>query len=78
MLVDVDYFRAMRHVTLRWSAADSLLRKEVETALVQQLDETLVPPSDLGGWLTVLAFGLLLLGFVVGFVVLAYRFVMRI
>ena len=78
VLVDVDYFRSMRHVTLRWSAADSLLRKEVETELANKLSEMQMLPSDLGGWLTVLAFALLLLAFLVGSVLLAYRYAMRI
>jgi hypothetical protein len=78
VLMDVDYFRAMRHVTLRWSAADSLLRKEIEAELAQQLSETLVSPSNLGAWLTVLAFGLLGLSFLVGFGVLVYRIMTRV
>jgi hypothetical protein len=75
VLVDVDYFRTMRHITLRWSAADSLLRREVEAELAQQLRDTLVPPSDLGAWLTILAFALLALSFLIGFGVLLYRLV---
>jgi hypothetical protein len=78
VLLRVDYFRAMRHVTLRWSAANSLLRKELEDELAHQLSETIVPPSDVGGWLTVLAFALLGLSFLVGFGLLCFRFVNRV
>jgi hypothetical protein len=78
LLLDVDYFRPMRHVTLRWSAAASLLRKELETELANQLSETVVPPSEVGAWLTVLAFLMLALAFLIGFGLLLYRVVNRV
>jgi hypothetical protein len=68
----------MRHITLRWSAANSVLRREVEAELTAQLDEFLVPPGELGGWLTVLAFLLLGLSFLAAFAVVLYRFVNRV
>ncbi len=73
VLMDVNYFRAMRHVTLRWSAAGSLLRREVENELAQQFNELIVPPGELGAWLTVLAFLMLVSSFLVGFGLLVYR-----
>jgi hypothetical protein len=77
-LMEVDYFRPMRHITLRWSAANSVLRREVEAELTAQLDELFVPPGELGAWLTVLAFLLLGLSFLAAFAVVLYRFVNRI
>jgi len=73
VLVDVDYFRPMRHITLRWSAVDAPLRKEIEDELARKFEETVVMPSDLGGWLTVLAFVLLATSFLIGFVILVAR-----
>ena len=78
IVLEVDYFQAMRHLTLRWSCGATTLRKEIEGALARQLDETLVTPSDVGGWLTVLAFLLLALSFLIGFGLLAYRFLNRV
>ncbi len=77
-LMEVDCFRAMRHITLRWSAANSALRREVETELANQLDEFFVPPGELGGWLTVLALLLFGLSFLATFAVVLYRFVNRV
>jgi hypothetical protein len=73
VLMEVDYFRSMRHITLHWSAANSLLRKEVETELAQQLSDTLVPPGDLWAWLIILGLALLALSFLIAFGVIVYR-----
>jgi hypothetical protein len=78
VLLEVDYFRAMRHITLRWSAANSLLRKEVETELALQLSETLVPPAEVGTWLTILGLALMAVSFLTGFGILLYRLVNRV
>jgi hypothetical protein len=76
--MEVDYFRAMRHITLRWSAGNALLRKEVETELSLQLSETLVPPAEMGAWLTILGLTLMAVSFLTGFGILLYRFVNRV
>ena len=73
VLLDVDYFRPMRHITLRWSAAHSLLRKEVETELANQLSDTPVPASELGIWLIIAALGLLALSFLLALALILYR-----
>jgi hypothetical protein len=73
VLMDVDYFRAMRHITLRWSAADSLLRKEVETELANQLSDTPVAAGDLGVWLIILGLALFALTFLCALGLMLYR-----
>jgi hypothetical protein len=78
VLMELDYFQAMRHLTLRWSTADSLVRREVETELAAQLNEIVVGPGELGGWLVMLAFLLLAASFLIAFADLVYRFVHRI
>jgi hypothetical protein len=60
-ILEVDGFRALRHVSLRWDPADSVLRQEVEAGLTQHLAESVEEPSAIGGWLilvgsTLLAF----------------------
>jgi hypothetical protein len=78
VLVEVDCFQALRHITLRWSAANSLVRKEVETELANQLNDVLVAPGELGGWLMVLAFLMFAASFLIAFADLIYRFLHRV
>jgi hypothetical protein len=78
VFVDVDFFRPMRHVTLRWNSVDAPLRKEIEEELARKFEETVVMPSDLGGWLTVLAFVLLATSFLIGFAILVARIFNRV
>jgi hypothetical protein len=77
VVLEVDAFRAMWHVTLRWDPARSGLRQEVERELERELADTPAPPHLLGGWLTVLGCGTVLLMFLIGFVVLIYRILHR-
>jgi hypothetical protein len=53
-VLELEAFTRMRHVTLRWDPAQTALRREVEAALEKVLDETLVEPSEVGVWLTLL------------------------
>jgi hypothetical protein len=53
-VLEMVTFRRMRHVTLRWDPAESVLRREVEAELEKVLRETPVEPSELGVWLTML------------------------
>lgn len=75
VILEVDAFRFLWHVTLRWEPAHSGLRQEVERELERELSETPAPDQTLGGWLILSAFGLLLLAFVLGVWVLLYRLV---
>ncbi len=77
VILEVETFRRMWHVTLRWEPAHSPVRQEIERELERELAETPVPAQLLGGWLTVLAIGLFLLAFLIGFAVVIYRIVNR-
>jgi hypothetical protein len=60
-ILEVDDFRALHHITLRWDPADAALRQEIEAALADRLAESPTPPHELGGWLFVIGFLLLAL-----------------
>jgi hypothetical protein len=77
VILELDAFPAMCHVTLRWDPARSGLRQEVERELERELADTPAPPHMLGGWLTVGGCGTFLLMFLVGFGVLVYRILHR-
>jgi hypothetical protein len=78
VVMEVDYFAAMRHITLRWSAADSLLRKAVESELANQLSDTQPAPNELGAWLSIAGLALFALSCLIVFAILLYRLVYRI
>jgi hypothetical protein len=77
VVLEVDAFQAMWHVTLRWDPAHSGLRQEIERELERELADTPAPPHVLGGWLTVGGCGTLLLMFLIGVGVLIYRILNR-
>jgi len=77
VILELDAFPAMCHVTLRWDPAHSGLRQEVERELERELADTPAPPHMLGGLLTLGGCGTFLLMFVVGFAVLVYRILHR-
>jgi len=58
-VLEVDAFPVMKHVTLRWDPADSLLRKEIENDLALRLVEYPAPNGSLGAWMTFLGFTIL-------------------
>ncbi len=60
-ILEIDSFRLMHHVTLRWEPAVSSLRRIVETELSLRLSETVADNGLLSGWL--LSLGFLLLSF---------------
>jgi hypothetical protein len=51
MLLEVNPFPAMRHVTLHWSGADRLIRREIEADLAKLLSEVESPPNSAAVWL---------------------------
>ena len=53
VVLEVEPFAPMRHVTLRWDPPQSPLRRQVEMHLEKVLAETPAQPSELGGWLTI-------------------------
>ncbi len=58
-ILEIEPFPLLRHVTLRWEPASSLLRQEIERELARRLAQTVAPENEVGNWLVTL--GLLLL-----------------
>jgi hypothetical protein len=59
VILEVDRFPLLHHVTLRWEPAASPLRRLVEKELSRRLSRMLVEDRQLGGWLLTLGFALL-------------------
>lgn len=59
VMLEVDAWSMMRHVTLRWDPGQSLIRKEIESHLAKRLAEIPMEESDLGSWLTLIGLSLL-------------------
>jgi hypothetical protein len=78
VVLEVDAFRLMWHVTLRWEPADSGLRQEIERELDRELAETSAPFHAMSGWLTLAGCGTVILMLALGIVLLIYRVVHRI
>ncbi len=60
VILEMDAFRPLCHVTLRWEPVNSGVRQEIERELERELAETPAPLNSLGFWLTLGAFGLFL------------------
>jgi hypothetical protein len=73
MELDVEVFRAMRHVTLHWRGEDGSLRSDVETGLARALRETATRANPVGAWLLSLAVCLFFLSAFGLFAVLVLR-----
>jgi hypothetical protein len=58
-VLEMDPFGALRHVTLRWEPASTMLRHEVETELSRVLSRTPTSPGPVGDWLVLIAMGLI-------------------
>ncbi len=58
-LLEVDPFRAMRHVTLRWEPAASPIRREVEGELERALSRVHCTNHAVGDWFVLLALAML-------------------
>jgi hypothetical protein len=69
VLLDLEPFEAMKHVTLRWSPYDSPLRPVLERELARRLDEAGSPDHEAGLWLTTAGLFVLLLALVAVLVV---------
>jgi hypothetical protein len=78
VILELDAFRPMCHVTLRWEPAHSGLRQEIENELARELSEMPAPNHALSAWLTLASTGLFLLTFLIGFVVLIMRLINRV
>lgn len=59
--VEVEAFAPLKHVTLRWDPADSLVRTAVERELTRRLYRIGSPLHETGPWLDTLGSGLLVL-----------------
>jgi hypothetical protein len=58
-LLEVDSFRAMRHVSLRWEPINSPLRREVENELERTLGRVPTTNHSVGDWFVLLALALI-------------------
>jgi hypothetical protein len=54
-VVDVEPFRATRHVTLNWRSSTGSLREEVEAHLAKALAEVPTPDNPAAGWFMIVA-----------------------
>jgi len=72
-ILEIETFLRMRHVTLRWDPAAWPLRRDVETELQKVLSQSLVEPSELGAWLTMISVTLFGLTVIAGLTLLAIR-----
>jgi hypothetical protein len=75
-ILEIDTFRLLRHVTLRWDPADSPLRPEIEAELERRLTHAPAPDHETGPWLTLLGLSLLA-GSSLGALYLILRWVLR-
>ncbi len=76
-VLEVEAFRALRHVTLRWDPADSPLRGVLEAELDRRLGVAGAPYHETGVWLTLLGYALLGASLCTGFVLLLRLFLTR-
>jgi hypothetical protein len=58
-ILEIDAFRLLRHVTLRWDPADSPLRPEIEAELARRLAHAPAPAHETGAWMTLVGLTLL-------------------
>lgn len=75
VILEVDAFQPLWHVTLRWNPEHSPLRQALEHELERELADTPTQPHALGAWLTLAACALFLLMLVIGIAVVLYRLV---
>jgi hypothetical protein len=76
VILEIEAFRSMCHVTLRWNPVHSVLRQAIERELDRELSET-SSNNSLGAWLTLGSCALFLLTFLLGVGVLFYRVLNR-
>jgi hypothetical protein len=74
VVLEVEPFPFLHHVTLRWDPADAPLRAELEQELARRLAARRVPPNEVGAWLTVIGCGLLGFTFLWGLGLVLLRF----
>jgi hypothetical protein len=55
LLLEIDPFPAMRHITLCWEPADNPGRRAIEAELARRLQEVESRPSPVAGWLLTVA-----------------------
>jgi hypothetical protein len=58
-VLEVDSFDPLRHVTLRWEPAATLLRHEVEVELVRTLSQSTTTENPVGDWMILIALALI-------------------
>jgi hypothetical protein len=73
-VLEVEPFRALHHVSLRWDPADSPLRPVIEAELNHRLGIQGAPYHETGAVLTLVGYGVLGLAMLVGFVLLLRMF----
>ena len=74
VVLEVEAFAPLRHVTLRWDPPESPLRREIEQALARRLGQSAAPAHDTGAWLTLTGTLLLAVTLLGGLVLMARAF----
>ena len=72
VILEVDAFRPLWHVTLHWEPVNSGVRQEIERELERDLSEIPAPDHVLGVWMTLGGFALFLLVCFIGMGMLLY------
>jgi hypothetical protein len=76
-VLEIESFRPMRHVTLRWEPGDSPLRGAIEAELDRRLGMMGAPYHETGMWLTLIGYTLLGVALCTGFVLLLRLFLVH-
>jgi hypothetical protein len=58
-VLEMDPFPLLRHVTLRWDPANTMLRREIETELARALSGTPTRTNPAGDWMILIAMALI-------------------
>jgi len=72
IVLKVDYFAPLHHVTMYWKPADSPVRLVIERELRRRLREIPAPDHDTGSWFGLLGSFLLVIGMLILFVLAIY------
>jgi hypothetical protein len=76
-VLEVDSFDLLRHVTLRWEPATTLVRHEVEAELVRTLAQSTTTENPVGDWMVLIALGLIAFNLLMTFGLALFNFLHR-
>jgi hypothetical protein len=76
-VLEVDFFRAMRHVTLRWEPRDARVRDEVESELARTLAQAPTLSNPVGDWMLLAALAMIAFNLLMTFGLAIANFIRR-